>query len=112
MNAFKLLEIMPKYANCPDCGSNKIGNGQGVLIVENNTYTRSCECGFSITLDENENEVETITREKKEKYIIDSYTEFEGLNSSEVKSFSEDVKKWTDEKVDAEYDFCDYLWDK
>lgn len=51
-------------------------------------------------------------REQKEKYIVDSYTELEGLNDSEINRLSEDVKKWSDEKVNAEYEFCDYLWDK
>lgn len=53
MNAFKLLAIMPKYEKCPDCGNDKVGNGQGAIIVEDDTYTRKCKCGFKITVDEN-----------------------------------------------------------
>lgn len=57
MNAYKLLEIMPKYEKCPNCGSTTIGNGQGGIIVEDETFTRTCKCGFKITVDENGNEV-------------------------------------------------------
>lgn len=57
MNAYKLLAIMPKYEKCPNCGSTTIGNGQGGVIVEDETFTRTCKCGFKITVDENGNEV-------------------------------------------------------
>lgn len=57
MNAYKLLEIMPKYEKCPMCGSTSIGNGAGGIIVEDETFTRTCKCGFKITVDENGNEV-------------------------------------------------------
>lgn len=57
MNAYKLLEIMPKYEKCPNCGSTTIGNGQGGIIVEDETFTRTCKCGFKITVYENGNEV-------------------------------------------------------
>lgn len=57
MNAYKLLEIMPKYEKCPNCGSTTIGNGQGGIIVEDETFTRTCKCGWKITVDENGNEV-------------------------------------------------------
>lgn len=57
MNAFKVLQIMKKYNNCPKCGSDQIGNGEGKIAVENDTFTRGCKCGFEITLDENEKEI-------------------------------------------------------
>lgn len=58
MNARKVLEIMPKYNNCPLCGNDKIGNGQGKLIVEDDFLIRECKCGFKIKLDENGKEIE------------------------------------------------------
>lgn len=58
----KLLYIMKTYEQCPNCGSSTIGNGQGGIFVESNTYTRTCKCGFNITVDENNNEI--ITKEK------------------------------------------------
>ncbi|MEG2289932.1 MAG: DUF3797 domain-containing protein [Clostridium sp.] len=57
MNAFKLLEIMPKYENCLECGSDIIGDGEGGIIVEDDTFTRTCKCGFKITVDEDGKEV-------------------------------------------------------
>ena len=49
----KALVIMKKYINCPICGSNKIGNGKGAIIIEENTFIRSCKCGWSVKTDEN-----------------------------------------------------------
>lgn len=56
MNIFKSIVLMEKYANCPKCRNDKIGNGQGGIIVEENTLRRFCKCGFDITIDENGNE--------------------------------------------------------
>jgi iron(III) transport system ATP-binding protein len=53
----ELLPLMYKYSNCPQCGSDRIGNGEGKLIVDDNTYTRECKCGFKITTDENGQEI-------------------------------------------------------
>jgi iron(III) transport system ATP-binding protein len=57
MNIYQLMPIMKKYENCPDCGSSTIGNGQGGIIVEDDTYTRFCKCGFKITINENGEEI-------------------------------------------------------
>jgi iron(III) transport system ATP-binding protein len=53
MNAFKTIDLMSKYSDCPNCGNSLIGNGEGKLIVEDDTFTRECKCGFKITLDRN-----------------------------------------------------------
>jgi len=52
MDIDKLLEIMARYEECPVCGSTIIGDGQGGIVVEDKTYTRTCKCGFKITVDE------------------------------------------------------------
>jgi len=57
MNAMKLLDMLYKYNNCPECGNNKIGNGSGAIIVEEDTFTRKCKCGFEITTDEDGKEI-------------------------------------------------------
>jgi transcription elongation factor Elf1 len=54
MNAFTFLKISEKYNNCPECGSDKIGNGEGTLTVEDDTYTRTCKCGFEVAIKEGE----------------------------------------------------------
>lgn len=59
MDALKVLKIMPKYNNCPKCGNGKVGNGEGKLIVEDDTFTRECNCGFKTTLDENGKEIKS-----------------------------------------------------
>jgi hypothetical protein len=40
---------MGKYAICPECGNDKIGGGAGALIIEDNTFKRTCSCGWSVT---------------------------------------------------------------
>lgn len=57
MNAFKLMDVLKKYEKCPKCGNNKIGNGEGGIVVEDDTYTRTCKCGFKITVNENGKEI-------------------------------------------------------
>ncbi|NEZ76673.1 DUF3797 domain-containing protein [Clostridium botulinum] len=57
MNSRELMPIMKKYEKCPKCRNNKIGNGEGGIIVEDDTYTRTCKCGFKITVDENSKKV-------------------------------------------------------
>lgn len=57
MNIFKSMALMEKYGECPNCGNDLIGDGQGGLIVEEDTFRRFCKCGFDITVDENGNEI-------------------------------------------------------
>ena len=57
MNAYKLLALISKYEKCPNCGSEIIGNGQGGVIVEDETFTRTCKCGWKIKVDEDGIEV-------------------------------------------------------
>jgi hypothetical protein len=46
---------MRKYSNCKECGNDKIGDGEGTLTIEDNIFKRSCKCGWSIEVDENDN---------------------------------------------------------
>lgn len=55
MNAHKSVVLMRKYSNCKECGSDKIGNDEGTLIIEDNIFRRSCKCGWSTELDEDGN---------------------------------------------------------
>ena len=50
MNMLKSIELMDKYGECPDCGNEMIGNGQGGIVVEDGTFRRFCKCGFDITM--------------------------------------------------------------
>ena len=48
MNVIDYLKIAKKYINCPNCGNDKIGNGEGTLNVDEDTYRRTCKCGFEV----------------------------------------------------------------
>ena len=56
MNAWKSIELMRKYEKCKNCGSEKIGNGEGALIITDDTFIRSCKCGWKIEIKEKETE--------------------------------------------------------
>lgn len=60
MNMVKSMELIKKYSSCPECGSNNIGNGEGGLIVNENTFRRFCKCGYDITVNSDDKEVKTI----------------------------------------------------
>ena len=53
MNMVELMPIMKKYEKCPECGNTLIGKRQGSVRVEDKTFTRTCKCGFKITVDAN-----------------------------------------------------------
>ncbi|HZG81592.1 MAG TPA: DUF3797 domain-containing protein, partial [Brevibacillus sp.] len=46
MNAYRSVQLMRKYANCKKCGNDKVGDGEGTLIIEDNIFKRSCKCGW------------------------------------------------------------------
>lgn len=52
MDAFETVELLDKYDQCPKCGNDRIGNGQGSLVIEDKTFFRSCKCGWSIKVNE------------------------------------------------------------
>lgn len=58
MNSFKLIPIMEKFNNCPKCGNDKIGDGEGKLIAEDDIFIRGCKCGFEVILNEDGKEVQ------------------------------------------------------
>lgn len=43
------LELMKKYAACPRCGHDEIGEGAGSLEIHGNVFCRRCVCGWSVT---------------------------------------------------------------
>lgn len=56
MNAVKTLELIRKYNACPVCGSENVGNGAGRLVVEEDSFYRSCKCGWEVETDADGNE--------------------------------------------------------
>ncbi|MCB2300376.1 DUF3797 domain-containing protein [Clostridium tagluense] len=57
MNLIEVMPIMKKYEKCPKCGNTKIGKRQGSIRIEEDTFTRTCKCGFKIIVDENGKEI-------------------------------------------------------
>ncbi len=57
MNLVTLNNILKDYGICPDCDNDKVGNGEGKLIVEDDYFERSCRCGFGVVLMPEEIEV-------------------------------------------------------
>lgn len=51
MNVLKAVELIGKFANCPQCGNDKIGNGDGELNIDDYVFRRKCKCGFELTID-------------------------------------------------------------
>ena len=41
-----LVAIAKKNIDCPDCGNEYIGDGEGTLEVSDTTYKRTCKCGW------------------------------------------------------------------
>jgi len=52
MNFRKSLELMEKYSKCQKCGSEYIGDGEGTLVVTDDTFIRSCKCGWKVEIKE------------------------------------------------------------
>lgn len=54
MNIFDLIELTKKYAECPKCGCNTVGNGTGTIVgdTEAGYFKRTCQCGWSIEIKE------------------------------------------------------------
>ena len=52
MNAYKATELMDKYSYCPNCGNGAVGNGEGTLNINGDTFERTCKCGWSVKVKE------------------------------------------------------------
>lgn len=56
MNMKRVLELLEKYETCPECGNTKIGNGEGALVIDINTFKKTCKCGFEVFIEDEEGE--------------------------------------------------------
>lgn len=50
MNSLEFVELVRKYSKCQNCGSEHIGNGEGTLVVTDDTFIRTCKCGWKIKI--------------------------------------------------------------
>ncbi|EEM10541.1 DUF3797 domain-containing protein [Bacillus pseudomycoides] len=53
VNVVSTLKLTRKYAECPECGNDKVGNGEGALEINDDIFKRTCKCGWNIEVKEN-----------------------------------------------------------
>lgn len=60
-------ELIKKYARCTECGNDRVGGtpSEGALIIEDDVFTRSCKCGWSVTVDKRIKVCASATRKLK-----------------------------------------------
>lgn len=51
MKAWVAAKLLDMYGTCPDCGCGKVGNGKGSIVITDNTFRRTCACGYDIVLE-------------------------------------------------------------
>ena len=52
MKLTRALELMKKYPRCPKCGSKMIGSGERTLEIDDDTFRRTCKCGWTVVAKE------------------------------------------------------------
>lgn len=50
MNALKAVELLKKYNTCPDCGNEKVGDGEGSVEINEDVFKRKCKCGWMVKI--------------------------------------------------------------
>lgn len=55
MKLVRLVELIGKYAKCPECGSETGGQGEGALHAYGDTFIRTCKCGWEVKIIEPRN---------------------------------------------------------
>ena len=50
MDSNKAIDLINKYAVCPKCQNSLVGDGEGTLEIDKNTFIRSCKCGFIVKI--------------------------------------------------------------
>lgn len=78
LNIHESTELMKRYGAYLECGNDKIGGkpSQGALIIEDEVFTRSCKCGWSITVDRRIKHIATMTKKCRGKLIGGIYEVF------------------------------------
>lgn len=117
MNISKLLPALNKYAICPECKNQHIGNGEGGIHIDGK-YIRYCKCGFKVTVYLDGNEVIERTNKSQldlkvnegetlREFIKNSYREF-----YEVELTDKRINGLDEINLTELVDHLDYLWDK
>ncbi|OME29363.1 DUF3797 domain-containing protein [Paenibacillus sp. FSL E2-0274] len=51
MKIMRALELAKEYNTCPECGNQYVGNGEGTVSIESNTFRRTCKCGWKVEIE-------------------------------------------------------------
>lgn len=54
MRLLKAVRLINEYAICRECGNGNIGNGEGSIIAEGSMFRRTCKCGWSVEVKDEE----------------------------------------------------------
>ncbi|HFK1435690.1 MULTISPECIES: DUF3797 domain-containing protein [Bacillus cereus group] len=52
MNAWKSVQLLRKYSKCKKCGNDKIGSGESTVEIQDDTFKRTCKCGWEVEVNE------------------------------------------------------------
>ena len=52
MNVVESCKLIEKYAECPQCGCDVVGNGKGTLDIGKGYFKRTCHCGWSVFIED------------------------------------------------------------
>lgn len=44
------MKLLEEYGRCPGCGSQKLGNDEGSLEIQEQLFIRNCKCGFFVVV--------------------------------------------------------------
>jgi hypothetical protein len=50
MDVIVAMKLIEKYAECPYCGNPCVSNGEGTLVIDDDTFKRTCKCGWSVII--------------------------------------------------------------
>lgn len=48
MNMSTKLKFMGLFSKCPNCGNERLGNGEGEMYIDETSFGRTCKCGYEI----------------------------------------------------------------
>ena len=50
MNMHNIVELVKRYEKCPNCGNLNIGESEGGIKVDIDSFRRFCKCGYNINI--------------------------------------------------------------